>query len=118
MRVLAFEDNANIEALLISGGVTIERLEFQQNWTTDDALEVISEFAPDILLLDHYIPPTRGLQVLRDLLAAVGAEGVTRPRIIVGISTMPSANRAMLAIGATYGIVKHDIASLDFWPRK
>jgi CheY-like chemotaxis protein len=125
LRVLAFEDNADIEALLISGGVAFDQLEFQQNWTSDDAAEVIAEFAPDILLLDHYIPPTRGLQVLRDLLSAVGATDldgdgidVARPRIIVGMSTMPSANRAMVAIGATHGIVKHDVATLDFWPRR
>ncbi len=118
MRVLAFEDRADIEALLRVGGVDLEAVEFQQNWTTDEAVEAIREFGPEVLLLDHYIPPTRGLEVLRRLLAAVSAGDVSRPGVIVGMSTLQSANRAMLAVGADLGIVKHEVATLDIWPRR
>ena len=56
MRVLAFEDHYDIEALLTAGGVNTDNLTFEQRWNSSDALEHIRRFKPDVLLLDHYMP--------------------------------------------------------------
>ena len=104
MKVLAFEDSVDIEALLISGGVEISNLEFKQYWDSQNYLERISEFAPDILMLDHYMPPTRGLDVLKGLLTSE----VNRPKTIVAMSSASMANNAMLKAGADIGIVKSE----------
>ncbi|GIR00777.1 MAG: response regulator [Candidatus Thermoplasmatota archaeon] len=111
MKVLAFEDSVDIEALLISGGVEISNLEFKQYWDSQNYLERISEFAPDILMLDHYMPPTRGLDVLKGLLTSE----VNRPKTIVAMSSASMANNAMLKAGADIGIVKFDISKLEIW---
>ena len=63
MKVLAFEDSVDIEALLISGGIDLSAIEFKQFWDSQNYLERISKFSPDILMLDHYMPPTRGLDL-------------------------------------------------------
>ena len=111
MKILAFEDSVDIEALLISGGIELSNFEFKQYWDSQNYLEKISEFAPDILMLDHYMPPTRGLDVLKGLLASE----IKRPRTIVAMSSASMANYAMLNAGADIGIVKFDIAKLEIW---
>ncbi|MAU18588.1 MAG: hypothetical protein CMA24_03950, partial [Euryarchaeota archaeon] len=68
MRVLAFEDSYDITAILAEGGADLSGVELRQHWNTMDCFERIREFAPDVLLLDHYIPPTKGLDVLHGLL--------------------------------------------------
>ena len=115
MRVLAFEDSFDIEALLSSGGVNLEHINLLQKWTTDDALEIISDFSPDILLFDYYIPPYTGLEVLKSLNLAVKAGRVLRPQFIVAISSEAGANRQMSQIGADFAIIKFDLATLPLW---
>ena len=68
MRVLAFEDHYDIEALLLAGGVDVDQLVLEQRWNSSDALDHVRRFAPDVLLLDHYMPPISGHEVLRTLL--------------------------------------------------
>ena len=70
MRILAFEDHVDIEALLISGSVKTADLSFEQRWNSKDALEHVERVRPDVLLLDHFMPPTTGLDVLDALLKA------------------------------------------------
>lgn len=111
MKILAFEDSVDIEALLISGEVDLSRHEFKQYWDSQNYLDRISEFAPDILMLDHYMPPTRGLDVLKGLLAS----DVKRPETIVAMSSASMANTAMLNAGADVGTVKFDISKLNIW---
>jgi response regulator of citrate/malate metabolism len=118
VRVLAFEDGADIALLLANGGVEFSTLTIEQRWRTEDAIGIIKEFAPDILLLDHYIPPTKGLDVLRELNQAVSEGELTRPSTIVGMSSLQSANEKMLLEGADIGIVKPQIASLPIWPKR
>ena len=71
MRVLAFEDSYDIEKMLSEAGVDLQDYEFLQYRNTMDCFDRIDEFKPDLLLLDHYIPPTKGLEVLRGLLELV-----------------------------------------------
>ena len=111
MKILAFEDSVDIEALLVSGGVELSNFEFKQYWDSQDYLERISEFSPDILMLDHYMPPTRGLDVLKGLLES----NIKRPETIVAMSSASMANNAMLNAGADIGIVKFDISRLKIW---
>ena len=82
MKVLAFEDSVDIEALLISGGVDISLIQFKQYWDSVNHLQRISEFAPDVLLLDHYMPPTKGLDVLKNLLKLI--ESIINTSICIG----------------------------------
>ena len=111
MRVLAFEDSYDIEALLVAGGINLATMTLQQRWNSSDALEHIQAFQPDILLLDHFMPPMKGLEVLKLLLAS----STQRPQTIVAMSSEPSMNEAMLQAGADCGVIKFDVATLPIW---
>ncbi|MDC0340379.1 hypothetical protein OAM96_00285 [Candidatus Poseidoniaceae archaeon] len=116
MKVLAFEDGYDIEALLISGSIDMTNIEFVQYWTSTDFLEKIKQFSPDVLLLDHFMPPTRGYDVLVALNDAVKRGEDKRPNKIIAMSSEQRANDKMLSIGADEGIIKFDLPSLEFWP--
>jgi CheY-like chemotaxis protein len=109
--VLAFEDHYDIEAMLVAGGVNTDELTLEQRWNSSDALKHIERFAPDVLLLDHYMPPMSGYDVLRALLAS----DIKRPSNIVAMSSDATRNEAMMRIGADVGVVKFDISTLDLW---
>ena len=111
MRVLAFEDHYDIEAMLTAGGVDVKRFVIEQRWNSSDALDHIRRFQPDVLLLDHYMPPLSGHQVLSDLLSS----SVPRPTIVVAMSSDPAKNDAMVRLGADIGLVKFDLAGLALW---
>ena len=111
MRVLAFEDCVDIEALLISGNVDMTSIDFKQYWDSVDYLERIEQFGPDLLLLDHYMPPTKGL----DLLKTLRKSNLNQPKV-VAMSSATMANNMMLKHGADFGIVKFELASLELWP--
>ena len=112
MKVLAFEDSVDIEAMLVSGGVDLSNIEIKQYWDSSDHLQRILDFDPDILMLDHYMPPTKGLDLLKDLLNSE----IKRPQKIIAMSSASMANNAMVKLGADIGIVKFEVSSLDFWP--
>ena len=111
MRVLAFEYSVDIEALLIAGGLDINTLEIEQRWTSADCLEHVERFQPDVVLLDHYMPPNTGLEVLQSLLEST----LKRPGVIVAMSSDSAKIDAMVAFGADVGIVKFELASLSLW---
>lgn len=111
MRVLAFEDHYDIEAMLTAGGVNTDALVIEQRWNSADALDHIRRFHPNVLLLDHYMPPQSGHRVLSDLLAS----DVPRPTIVVAMSSESAKNDAMVKLGADIGVVKFDVAGLTLW---
>ena len=113
MRVLAFEDHYDIEAMLTAGGVNTNGMAITQRWNSEEALKHIQAFAPDVLLLDHYMPPQSGYEVLEALLNS----NVPRPTTIVAMSSAPSMNQAMVNLGADAGVVKFDLATLNLWPK-
>ena len=114
MRVLAFEDHYDIEAILTAGGVNTDNLIFEQRWNSMDALEHIRDFAPEILLLDHYMPPLNGFQVLEMLLSS----DIKRPLTVIAMSSAADKNDDMVGLGADRGVVKFDLAELDVWPKQ
>ena len=118
MRVLAFEDSYDILDLLIAGDVDSSELKFQQNWTSEDAVTIIKEFAPDVLLLDYFMPPFKGLEVLNMLNEAVSEGKLKRPNQIIGISSAEFANREMLKAGADQAILKFNLTNLNIWVKK
>lgn len=118
MRVLAFEDGYDVAELLEQGGVDVAALDLTQRWTTEHAIPTIEDLAPEVLLLDHFIPPTTGLEVLRALNGAVSEGRCARPDQVIAMSSMKRANDAMLAEGADVGLVKPLIATWDGWPRQ
>ncbi len=131
----AFEDNYDIENILRDGGVLYGALE--QRWTTEcaarlcarnsrsvltrapcsDAVNVIASYAPDVLLLDFYIPPLNGLQVLTALNAAVAAGTLPRPRFVLGMSSVDSKNRTLISAGADEAFNKWDVHRWHGWAR-
>ena len=115
MRVLAFEDSYNIEKILLEGGVDLIDWEILQYWNTMDCFERIENFQPDLLLLDHYIPPVKGLEVLRSLLELVSSDKIQRPKLILGISSSSAANEAMESAGADGSIGKFQLANHEVW---
>ncbi len=116
MKVLAFEDGYDIEALLISGSVDMTEIDFLQHWNSKDFLNLIKQFSPEILLLDHFMPPTKGYDLLVALNDAVKRKEIQRPSKIIAMSSDRQANNKMLSIGADEGIIKFDLASLGLWP--
>jgi len=46
MRVLAFEDSYDIEALLKAGNVDTSQITIEQKWNSKDAVTVINDFSP------------------------------------------------------------------------
>jgi len=74
-------------------------------------VERIRAFAPDVLLLDHYMPPMNGYQVLEALLRS----DVQRPSTVIAMSSASAKNDAMVRLGADQGVVKFDLATLDVW---
>ena len=117
MKVLAFEDGYDIEAMLISGSIDMTNIEFVQYWTSTDFLEKIKQFSPDVLLLDHFMPPTRGYDVLVALNDAVKRGEIKRPSKVIAMSSDQRANMRMLGTGADEGIIKFNLFNLAFWPR-
>ena len=117
MRVLAFEDSYDIEQILVSGNVDINQIELIQYWDSSEAQEKIGDCKPDILLLDHYMPPKTGLQVLQELNINVEKGNIFRPNTIVGMSTSSLANEQMAKFGADYIINKFSLSELKFWPK-
>jgi CheY-like chemotaxis protein len=111
VRVLAFEDHYDIEAMLVAGGLDLTGWTIEQRWNSSDALEHIRRFAPDVLLLDHYMPPMTGYEVLERLLNA----DINRPATIVAMSSDVKKNQAMVEAGADEAVVKFDLASLALW---
>ena len=116
MKVLAFEDGYDIEALLTSSSVDMTKIDFLQHWNSKDFLNVIKQFSPEVLLLDHFMPPTKGYDLLVALNDAVKRKEIQRPNKVVAMSSDQRANNKMLSIGADEGIIKFDLASLEFWP--
>jgi DNA-binding response OmpR family regulator len=116
MKVLAFEDGYDIESLLVSGSVDMAKIDFLQHWNSNDFLNVIKQFSPEILLLDHFMPPTKGYDLLVALNDAVKRKEIQRPNKIIAMSSDKRANNKMLSIGADEGIIKFDLASLGVWP--
>ena len=114
MRVLAFDDHYDIEAILTAGGVNMDNLIFEQRWNSTDALEHIRDFAPEVLLLDHYMPPLNGFQVLEMLLSS----DIKRPLTVIAMSSAADKNDDMVGLGADRGVVKFDLAELDVWPKQ
>ena len=108
---MAFEDHYDIEAMLMAGGVNTDGWVIEQRWNSSDAISHISAFAPDVLLLDHYMPPMTGYDVLERLLSA----NVSRPATIVAMSSDSGKNEAMVALGADIGVVKFDLSTLSLW---
>ena len=117
MRVLAFEDSYDIEKILLEGGVDLSNWEILQYWNTMDCFDRVEEFKPDLLLLDHYIPPKKGLEVLRGLLELVSSDKIQRPKLILGISSSNVANEAMESAGADGSIAKFQLANHEVWNR-
>ena len=115
MRVLAFEDSYDIEKILLEGGVNLSNWEILQYWNTMDCFDRVEKFKPDLLLLDHYIPPIKGLEVLRGLLELVSSEKIQRPKLILGISSSSAANEAMVSAGADGSIGKFQLANHEVW---
>jgi DNA-binding response OmpR family regulator len=111
MKVLAFEDSVDIEALLMGNGVDLSKVEFKQYWDSVEHLDRILKFDPDVLMLDHYMPPTKGLDVLQNLLKS----DIKRPQTIVAMSSASMANIAMLKTGADIGIIKFNVSELEIW---
>ncbi len=115
MRVLAFEDSYDIEKILAEGGIDLRNCDFLQYWNTMDCFERIENFQPDLLLLDHYIPPVKGLEVLRGLLELVSSKKIQRPKLILGISSSSAANQAMESAGADGSMAKFQLADHEVW---
>ena len=117
MRILIFEDTYDIIELVKNTGINLEGIEIKQFWDTENSTARIKKFSPDILLLDYYIEPISGLQVIKKLNIALENNQIVRPKKIIGISSSSSANSRFVQAGADDSIIKFELANLDFWNR-
>ena len=115
MRILALEDTYDLEAMLTSAGQTEGTFDLVQRWDSSDALNWISEVDPDVLMLDFFMPPFNGLEVLRRLNKAISDGAMKRPKTIIAISSESEANALLRAEGADAAVIKFDLHTLDFW---
>ena len=105
MRILVFEDTYDILEMLSNIEIKFENFEIKQYWDTKNSIHRIKEFNPDILLLDYYIEPLTGLQVLQELNLAVENNQLKRPIKIIG----------NIPYNITSSIIFWLIEQLDFW---
>ena len=117
IRALAFEDSYDIGSILSSGleTETYERIDLVQEWTSEDFLEKIERFKPDVLLLDFYMPPHTGLMVLKKLNEAVREGRIERPKFVLGMSSEALCNQELSSEGADASFEKWKIASWEGW---
>jgi len=116
IHVLAFEDGYDIKSILSSGlGETYERIQLEQEWTSEDFLEKIERFKPDVLLLDFYMPPHTGLVVLKKLNEAVQEGRIERPKFVLGMSSEALCNNQLTSEGADAAFEKWKIGSWEGW---
>ena len=115
MRALVFEDSYDVEAMLQSAGVNLSNTVLLQRWSSEDAIEHIEAFRPQVVLLDFYMPPHTGLEVLLMLNEAVREGTATRPDLVIGISSEDEANALMLNEGTDQVVIKFDLPTLSIW---
>ena len=118
MRVLAFEDTYDIEALLCSAKVDLTSVELLQRWDSSTPIQHMIKFNPDVVLLDYFMPPHTGLEVLRMINEAVEKKQMPRPSMVVGISSETKANQALAKEGADVCIIKFDMHHLSIWKQE
>lgn len=115
MRVLAFEDTYDLTAMLDAAGCNLSGVELVQRWNSKEPLKHIMEFKPDVVMLDYFMPPYTGLEVLQMLNMATHNKELSRPNLIIGISSETEANKALAKEGADACIIKFDIHTLELW---
>lgn len=115
MRVLAFEDTYDLTAMLDAAGCDLSGVDLIQRWNSSEPLKHIMEHKPDVVLLDYFMPPHTGLEVLQMLKAAIDVKQISRPHLIIGISSEGGANEELAKEGADACIIKFDIHALDLW---
>jgi len=115
MRVLAFEDTYDLTAMLDAAGCNLNGVELVQRWNSSEPLKHINEHKPDVVMLDYFMPPYTGLEVLQMLNMATHNKQLSRPNLIIGISSEAEANEALAKEGADACIIKFEIHTLDLW---
>ena len=115
MRVLAFEDSYDLEAMLTSAEIKLDGIVFLQRWNSSKPLEAILEFKPDVLLLDFFMPPFNGAEVLAKVIEAAEQGSISRPKHIIGISSEAQANALLEQGGADSSVIKFDLHTLSIW---
>jgi CheY-like chemotaxis protein len=115
MRVLAFEDTYDLTVMLDAAGCDLSGVNLIQRWNSNEPLKHIIEHKPDVVLLDYFMPPHTGLEVLQMLNAAIDARQISRPHLIIGISSEGEANEELAKEGADACVIKFDIHTLDLW---
>ena len=115
MRVLAFEDTYDLEAMLTSAKINLDEIVFLQRWNSSKPLEAVMQFKPDVLLLDFFMPPFNGAQVLAKVIEAAEQGSLSRPKHIIGISSEAKANALLELEGADRSVIKFDLHTLSIW---
>jgi len=115
MRVLAFEDTYDLEAMLTSAKINLDEIVFLQRWNSSKPLEAVMQFKPDVLLLDFFMPPFNGAQVLAKVIEAAEQGSLSRPKHIIGISSEAKANALLEREGADRSVIKFDLHTLSIW---
>ena len=85
------------------------------DWADANQKRAIAVFKPDVLLLDFFMPPFNGAQVLAKVIQATEQGSISRPKQIIGISSEAQANALLEQGGADNSVIKFDLHTLSIW---
>ena len=97
-RVLCIEDNQDILAVLRFSLESIGGFEVRISTNPAEVPTAITEFKPDLVLLDRMLPGTDGLELIRKLPSLAGDQGL--PVVFLTAKSQDKDIREMLATGA------------------
>ena len=90
---------------------------FEQRWTSENAVEALEAFGRvDVLMLDFYLPPVTGLEVLRQVNDAARAGRIERPRHTRG-DERDAGNARLAEQEARTADVKWDVGTWSGWAK-
>lgn len=100
-KVLIFEDNPSIQTLL---KFFFQRQGVETRFESDGtaALELVKEFAPDLILMDYIMPGKDGVETVADLRRA----GVASPIVMLSSKSFPADKERAREAGATDYLLK------------
>jgi two-component system OmpR family response regulator len=76
MRVLYIDDDRVNTLLFVETCRLAQHIEIETAATGDEALDMVRQWRPDLLVVDLHLPDTTGFDLLPRLRAAVGADGL------------------------------------------
>lgn len=99
-RILIVDDNVSNIALLNNMLGRIGYSALRHTTDSREALDLVEEFKPDLIILDLMMPHLDGFQVMQQLASVIPADSYL-PILVLTADVLPATKRKALAAGAT-----------------